>query len=258
MPETLYNTQLVFERVDLKEKSEEGLIHSLPDLKTILDSKVSVEFFEGSPYYVVKRNALSETAHAFLKRGFDIIFSGLVVVFILSWLTPIFALLIKLDSKGPIFYRQRRSGRNDKPFHCLKFRTMCYVKDAEFKPATKNDDRVTKIGRFLRKTSLDEFPQFFNVFIGDMSIVGPRPHVFELNDKFKHKVEKYMLRNVVKPGLTGLSQVKGYRGEISTAFGMKQRVKIDIFYIENWSFLLDIKIILQTGYIIFKGDQNAY
>jgi exopolysaccharide biosynthesis polyprenyl glycosylphosphotransferase len=259
MPETLYNPQLLIERVDLKEKGDEhSLIGSLPDLTTILHSKLEVEYFEGKLYYSIKRNPLANFSSIALKRLFDIVFSSLVIVFILSWLTPLIALLIKLDSKGPVFYKQKRSGKNNKVFYCLKFRTMTYVKNAEFRPATKNDCRVTKVGKFLRKTSLDEFAQFFNVFIGDMSAVGPRPHPLKLNDDFQHRVDKYMLRHVVKPGLTGLAQAKGYRGEVSDTLTMRQRIKVDIFYIENWSFLLDIKIVFLTAYNIFLGDKNAY
>lgn len=259
MPETVYNPQLLIERVDLKEKSEEhSLIGSLPDLTSILDSQLDVEYHNGRLYFAIKRNPLSSFFNELPKRLFDIIFSGLVIVFVLSWLTPLLAILIKLDSKGPVFYKQKRSGKNNKVFFCFKFRTMTYVKNAEFKPATKDDCRVTRVGKFLRKTSLDEFPQFFNVFIGDMSTVGPRPHPLKLNDDFQHRVDKYMLRHVVKPGVTGLAQAKGYRGEVSDTLTMKQRIKVDIFYIENWSFLLDLKIVFLTALNIFQGDKNAY
>jgi len=259
MPETVYNPQLLIERVDLKEKSEEhSLIGSLPDLTSILDSQLDVEYHNGRLYFAIKRNPLSSILNELPKRIFDVFFSGLVVLFVLSWLTPILAILIKLDSRGPVFYKQKRSGKNNKVFFCLKFRTMTYIKNAEFRPATKDDCRVTRVGKFLRKTSLDEFPQFFNVFIGDMSTVGPRPHPLKLNDDFQHRVDKYMLRHVVKPGVTGLAQAKGYRGEVSDTLTMKQRIKVDIFYIENWSFMLDLKIVLMTALNILQGDKNAY
>ena len=227
-------------------------------LISILESKLAVEYVEGKSYYVIRRNPLKNSLNASIKRVFDIVFSALVILFVLSWLTPIIALLIKLDSRGPVFYRQKRAGRKDKVFFCLKFRTMSYTKNEEFKPATKNDNRVTRVGRFLRKTSLDEFAQFFNVLVGDMSIVGPRPHPLKLNADFQHRVEKYTLRHVVKPGVTGLAQAKGHRGEVCDTLTMKQRIKVDIFYIENWSLWFDIKIILLTAYNMFRDDKNAY
>jgi len=231
---------------------------SLPEVKTIFRNKRKVEFINGKPFGVINKNPLKKGFNRFIKRFFDVFSSSLVLIFILSWLTPVLAILIKLDSRGPIFYRQKRSGRHNRTFYCLKFRTMTYDKNAEFKAATKNDRRVTNLGRFLRKTSIDEFAQFYNVFVGDMSIVGPRPHPLKLNEDFMNKVEKYMLRHVIKPGITGLAQAKGYRGEVFDTLTMKQRIKIDIFYIENWSFILDIKIILLTAYSVFRGDKNAY
>ena len=231
---------------------------NLPDLKSIISRRLKVEYYHGKPYYIIRRNPLLLVINRIIKRGFDLLFSSIVIMCVLSWLTPLVGLLIKLDSKGPIFYKQKRSGRNNRIFHCYKFRTMTYEKHAEFKAATKNDSRVTKLGRFLRKSSLDEFAQFFNVFLGDMSIVGPRPHPLKLNDDYKNKVERYMLRHAVKPGVTGLAQAKGYRGEVFDSLTMKQRVKVDIFYIENWTFWLDVKIIFLTVYNMCRGDKNAY
>ncbi|MEE9350485.1 MAG: sugar transferase, partial [Flavobacteriaceae bacterium] len=165
--------------------------------------------------------------------------------------------LIKKETKGPIIFKQTREGINGKPFTCYKFRSMGVNKNADKIQATKGDLRVTKIGQKIRKTSIDELPQFINVLLGDMSVVGPRPHMYSQSEIFKTTVSKYMVRHFVKPGITGLAQVKGYRGEIETDRDIKNRVKYDIFYVENWSFFLDMKIILQTiG--VFKGEDKAY
>jgi putative colanic acid biosynthesis UDP-glucose lipid carrier transferase len=180
-----------------------------------------------------------------------------VIVFLLSWLVPLLAILIKLESKGPVFFKQGRPGLDEQEFNCYKFRSMRMNMTTE-KEASKNDPRVTKIGRFLRKTSIDELPQFLNVLLGEMSVVGPRPHLWSQNKIYGNKVKKYMIRHYVKPGITGLAQVRGYRGEIETDEDMINRIKYDVFYIENWSFLLDIKIIIQTVVNIFKGEDKAY
>ena len=180
-----------------------------------------------------------------------------MIVFVLSWLTPIIAILIMLESPGPVFFRQGRPGLDEKEFFCYKFRSMKLNANTE-KEASKNDPRVTRIGRFIRKTSIDELPQFFNVLLGDMSVVGPRPHLWSQNKIYSSRINKYMVRLYVKPGVTGLAQVKGCRGEIETDEDMVNRIKYDVFYIENWSFFLDIKIIVQTVVNIFKGEEKAY
>jgi len=259
MPNTFKSDDDVLDDIAVrKEPKRYSYIKLLPDLKSIFDSRLRIEYYGGKPYYIIRKNPSRKILNSVLKRAFDLFFSFLIISLVLSWLTPLIGLLIKLDSKGPVFYKQKRSGRNNRIFHCYKFRTMSYEKNAEFKAATKNDSRVTKLGRFLRKSSLDEFAQFFNVFLGDMSIVGPRPHPLKLNDDYRNKVERYMLRHAVKPGVTGLAQAKGYRGEVFDSLSMKQRVKVDIFYIENWSFWLDIKIIALTIYNLCRGDKNAY
>ena len=193
-----------------------------------------------------------------VKRIFDISFSLFVIVFIMSWLYPLLWVIIKLDSKGPAIFKQQREGIHGKEFLCYKFRSMNINAFADKVHATKNDSRVTKIGAFLRKTSLDELPQFFNVLFGDMSVVGPRPHLESLSQEYQKDVEDYLKRHAVKPGITGLAQVSGYRGEIKKKSDIKNRVRLDIFYIENWSFSLDIKIIFQTVFNVFKGDDKAY
>jgi putative colanic acid biosynthesis UDP-glucose lipid carrier transferase len=166
-------------------------------------------------------------------------------------------LLILIESKGSVFFKQSRPGINEEEFICYKFRSMQLNGTTELE-ASRNDPRVTKIGRFIRKTSIDELPQFFNVLLGDMSVVGPRPHLWAQNKTYGKKVKKYMVRHHVKPGITGLAQVKGCRGEIETEDDMVNRIKFDVFYIENWSFLMDFKIIIQTIVNIFKGEEKAY
>ncbi|WP_194973543.1 exopolysaccharide biosynthesis polyprenyl glycosylphosphotransferase [Aquiflexum lacus] len=201
---------------------------------------------------------LDHVVHRFLKRSFDIIFSLFVIIFILSWLIPLVGILIKLESKGPIFFIQERNGVNNKIFLCLKFRSMTPNDYADTHQAVKNDPRVTRIGSFLRHSSLDEMPQFINVLLGDMSIVGPRPHPIPINKAFKNQIEKYNSRHKIKPGITGLAQVKGYRGEIEKPHQIRSRVRLDYFYIQNWTLLLDLKICILTVYELVLNRKNAY
>ena len=181
----------------------------------------------------------------------------MVILLLLSWLIPLLAILIKLESKGPVFFKQGRPGLDEQEFLCYKFRSMQVNRFTE-KEVSKNDPRVTKMGKFMRKTSIDELPQFFNVLLGDMSVVGPRPHLWSQNKAYASKIKKYMVRHYVKPGITGLAQVKGFRGEIETEEDMINRIKYDVFYIENWSIIMDLKIIFQTVINIFKGEEKAY
>jgi putative colanic acid biosynthesis UDP-glucose lipid carrier transferase len=167
------------------------------------------------------------------------------------------AILIKLESHGSVFFKQGRPGLDEKEFFCFKFRSMRVNKTTE-KEASRNDPRVTRTGRFIRKTSIDELPQFLNVLLGDMSVVGPRPHLWSQNAVYGDRIQKYMMRHYVKPGITGLAQVRGYRGEIETDNDMINRIRLDVFYIENWSLLLDLNIIFQTIVNIFKGEEKAY
>lgn len=230
----------------------------VPNLNIFSHENLEVQKYGEIPVVSLRREPLNNALNQFLKRSFDIVFSSLVMILILSWVIPIIALLIRLNSKGPIFFIQKRSGRDGRKFSCFKFRTMYHRKDNTFVQAKKNDSRITPIGGFLRKTNLDELPQFFNVFLGDMTVVGPRPHPIELDNTFKTLIDKYMVRHFVKPGITGLAQAKGYRGETKDQMSMSHRVKMDIFYIENWSFYLDIKIILMTLRKMMKGDSNAF
>jgi putative colanic acid biosynthesis UDP-glucose lipid carrier transferase len=229
----------------------------IPDTKEIFSKNLKIDYYEMFPVLSLRKTMLHDPVTKAFKRGFDITFSFLVITLLLSWLTPILALLIKLESRGPVFFKQGRPGIDEKEFFCYKFRSMRINKTTE-QEASKNDPRVTRIGRILRKTSLDELPQFLNVLIGDMSVVGPRPHLWSQNKLYGNRIKKYMVRHYVKPGITGLAQVRGYRGEIETDEDMVNRIKFDVFYIENWSILLDLKIILQTVINIFKGEEKAY
>lgn len=189
---------------------------------------------------------LDDINSRFVKRSFDIFFSLLVIVFIISWLFPILFLLIKLSSKGPAFFVQNRTGINNRTFKCMKFRSMRINKDADEKQATLGDDRITGIGRFLRKSNLDEFPQFFNVLFGQMSVVGPRPHMLKHTDQYSELIDYYKVRHYVKPGITGWAQVNGYRGETDELWKMQRRVEYDMYYLDDWTFGWDLKIIFLT------------
>jgi len=219
---------------------------------------LELERYEHIPVINVTAVPLDLQKNRLIKRIFDFTFSLVVIVLILSWLVPIIAICIKLDSKGPVFFKQLRTGRDNQSFWCYKFRTMYVNREANVKQATKDDPRITPVGRFLRKTSLDEIPQFFNVLIGDMSVVGPRPHMLKHTEEYSQVIEKFMHRHVIKPGITGLAQAKGYRGETKSLILMKNRVKLDRFYIDNWSLALDIKILFLTAYSVLMGDENAY
>lgn len=232
-------------------------IKFIPDTKQIYTKNLKIDYYEMFPVLSLQKTMLHDPVTKGLKRSFDIFFSLLVIVFILSWLCPILALIIKLESKGPVFFKQGRPGLDEKEFFCYKFRSMRINPTTEIE-ASRFDPRVTKIGRFMRKTSIDELPQFINVLKGEMSVVGPRPHLWSQNKKYASRIKKYMVRLYVKPGITGLAQIKGYRGEIETDEDMINRIKYDVFYIENWSFALDIKIIVQTVVNIFKGEEKAY
>lgn len=201
--------------------------------------------------------------NSFFKRLLDIVFTTLLFVFVFSWLFPLIALIIKLTTKGSVFFRQERLGCNGQKIVCYKFRSMVIESrdidhHGKFCQAIKNDPRVTKVGCFLRKTSLDELPQFWNVLKGEMSIVGPRPHPDALNRESEKVIKNYELRNYVRPGITGLAQVKGYRGGTPNQRMMQKRINYDLWYITNWDILLDVKIILLTFRHVFVGDENAY
>lgn len=232
-------------------------IKFIPGSKEIFSKNLKINYLEMFPVLTMQKTILHEPSIKTIKRIFDIVFSLLVIVFLLSWIVPILAILIKLESKGPVFFKQGRPGLEENEFFCYKFRSMQINVTTE-KEASKNDPRVTKIGKFMRKTSMDELPQFFNVLLGDMSVVGPRPHLWSQNKSYGNKIKKYMVRHYVKPGITGLAQVKGFRGEIESDEDMINRIKFDVFYIDNWSLILDLKIIVLTVINIIKGEKKAY
>jgi putative colanic acid biosynthesis UDP-glucose lipid carrier transferase len=232
-------------------------IKFIPDSKEIFSKNLRIDYYDFFPVLSLQKTFLHEPVVKGFKRLFDIIFSLVVIVGLLSWLAPLLSILIKLESRGPVFFKQGRPGIDENEFFCYKFRSMKINKTTE-KAASKNDPRVTQIGKLMRKTSMDELPQFVNVLFGDMSVVGPRPHLWVQNRVYGNTVKKYMVRHCVKPGITGLAQVSGFRGEIHTDADMVNRIQLDVFYIENWSFIMDLKIILQTVANIFKGDEKAY
>ncbi|WP_299213000.1 exopolysaccharide biosynthesis polyprenyl glycosylphosphotransferase [uncultured Aquimarina sp.] len=228
----------------------------IPDNKDIFTKKLVFNYYGYVPVLSFREIPLDDPINKFLKRSFDIILALAVMIFILSWLTPLLFFLMQLESKGPVFFMQRRNGIDYGEFYCYKYRSM--IANTTGNQTIKGDDRVTKIGKFIRKTSIDELPQFINVLKGDMSVVGPRPHMVKHNEDFARKVDKFMVRHFVKPGISGLAQVSGFRGEIETDKDIVNRVKYDIFYIENWSLLLDIKIMFLTILNAIKGEEKAY
>ncbi len=232
-------------------------IKFIPDTKEIFSKNLRIDYYELFPVLSLQKTQLHNPFIKGVKRAFDIVFSVFVIVLLFSWLMPILAILIKIESKGPVFFIQGRPGLDEQEFFCYKFRSM-QINAITEQEASKNDPRVTKMGKFMRKTSIDELPQFFNVLLGDMSVVGPRPHLWSQNKAYASRIKKYMVRHYVKPGITGLAQVKGFRGEIETEEDMVNRIKLDVFYIENWSIILDIKIIVQTLINISKGEDKAY
>ena len=230
----------------------------LPDEKEVTARNLKLDYYGYIPIVSLRNIPLDDTANKIIKRVFDLLFSILIIVGILSWLTPILAILIKLESKGPIFFKQKRNGLNYHEFECYKFRSMTINEIADIEQVSKNDPRITKIGKFIRKTSIDELPQFFNVFLGEMSVVGPRPHMVSHTEMYAKKVDKFMVRHFIKPGITGLAQTNGFRGEVETETDIINRVKYDIYYLENWTLLLDIKIVFLTVFNTIKGEEKAY
>ncbi|MEO8150953.1 MAG: undecaprenyl-phosphate glucose phosphotransferase [Bacteroidia bacterium] len=245
---------------DLLRFADKNLIRFklIPDFKGFFNKKVIVDFYDMIPVLVMRTEPLESLSNRVIKRLFDIAFSLMIIVFLFPILFPVFAIIIKMTSKGPVFFKQMRSGKNNEEFTCLKFRTMRVNSEADEKQATRNDPRITKIGAFLRKTSLDELPQFFNTLWGDMSVVGPRPHMVRHTQEYSEMIDKFMVRHFAKPGITGWAQVKGFRGDTVDPAMMQRRVELDVWYVENYSFLLDIKIILLTVWVIFVGQKEAF
>jgi len=234
-------------------------IKFIPDFQLYTKSnKVEVSFYDNTPVLMFRPEPLEFTVNRLMKKIFDLFFSLGVILLIFPWLFPIIMLLIKIESPGPIFFKQERSGRDNQSFTCLKFRSMRLNNESNNKQAKKGDVRVTKFGAFMRKTSIDELPQFFNVFSGAMSVVGPRPHMVNHTKQYTELINNYLVRQYAKPGITGWAQVNGYRGETRELVDMENRVEYDIWYIENWSLLLDVKIIIKTVINVFRGEENAY
>lgn len=246
---------------DLMYQSEKECIRFriVPNLSVFITREVHIEYFGDLPILSLRKEPLDDVGNRIKKRALDIAVSLFVTIFILSWLMPLIGILIFLESGRPIFFKQLRTGRNKKSFYCWKFRSMkANNKEADLKQASRDDDRITALGRFLRKTSLDEFPQFINVLRGDMSLVGPRPHMLKHTSDYSKMVNDYMVRQFIKPGITGWAQINGYRGEISNPEQIKMRVNKDLWYLENWTLWLDIKILFLTIYYVLKGDSKAY
>ncbi len=244
--------------VDLMNFAEENFIKMrlIADFKSILYRTLELEHFDLIPILSVVSTPLDKAQNQILKRAFDIVFSLLVTIILLSWIIPILAIIIKLNSKGPVFFKQKRTGRGNKTFECYKLRSMVVNDSSDTIQASKQDDRITSIGHFIRKTSLDELPQFFNVLVGSMSVVGPRPHMLKHTEEFSNELETFMFRHKIKPGITGLAQTRGYRGETDDFEKLRNRVKMDFFYIKNWSFLFDLAIIVNTVLDMFRGEND--
>lgn len=235
----------------------------IPDLQDLAFTASKVNNIGLLSVLSIRELPLDRWENKLLKRVFDVLFSLFFFLFVGSWLMPLIALIIKLSSRGPVIFKQERWGLNNDKITCYKFRTMldkaCEVDETGiYQQARKNDPRVTRFGKFLRKTNLDELPQFWNVLMGSMSVIGPRPHPTQLNLDSMHTVNNYMLRHIVKPGISGWAQVNGCRGETRKAGAMQQRVDYDLYYIHRWTLWFDCQIILQTIINIIRGDQNAY
>lgn len=239
---------------------ENHLVHfnSVPNLHNYLQNRVYLNMLGDVPYLSLRRDPLSETANKVVKRTFDIVFSLLFLCTLFPIILIVVFIMTKLTMPGPLFFRQKRNGLNDKEFYVIKFRSMKVNAEADTLQATKDDPRKTKWGNIMRKTNLDEMPQFINVLLGDMSIVGPRPHMLKHTEEYSKLINKYMVRHFVKPGITGWSQVTGFRGETKELKDMEGRIKGDIWYIEHWSFWLDLFIIYKTVANVFHGEKNAY
>ncbi|MDR2791658.1 MAG: undecaprenyl-phosphate glucose phosphotransferase [Tannerellaceae bacterium] len=229
----------------------------VPELYRYVKKSLVLDIMESVPLLTLRREPLQAVHNRFLKRSFDILFSTLALM-LYPFLYLMIGGLIKLSSPGPVIFGQKRTGIYGKPFYCRKFRTMWVNMEADNLQACRDDPRKTRIGDFLRRTNLDEYPQFLNVFLGEMSVVGPRPHMLKHTEQYSAIIDKYMVRHLVKPGVTGWAQVTGYRGETRTLEQMEGRVKRDVWYIENWSFFLDMKIIFVTILNMFNGERNAY
>lgn len=231
---------------------------SVPNVRNYLKRKMQIEFVGSVPVLYIYDDPLMSLTNRIIKRTFDIVVSGLFMIPFWLIIFPIVAVLTKMSSPGPVFFKQKRNGINGAVFYCYKFRSMKVNVEADTVQATENDPRKTKFGDFLRRSSIDELPQFINVLKGDMSVVGPRPHMLKHTEEYSALIDKYMIRHWVRPGITGWAQVTGARGETRALWQMEDRIKKDIWYIENWSLWLDLKIIFLTIWNAIAGDRQAY
>lgn len=244
---------------ELTQFAEDNFVYLriVPDFSAIVQKDVNMYFYHNIPMISVRNEPLELASNRVVKRIFDVIFSLAVILLVFPILLPIIAIAIKLESKGPVFFKQLRPGKKNRLFVCYKFRTMRVNNNTELQ-ATKNDPRITRVGAFMRKTNLDELPQFFNVLFGDMSVVGPRPNLVSQLDQYSKVISKYKVRHFVTPGITGYAQVSGYRGETKEVHLMEKRVEYDVMYMAKWSFMMDMKIIFLTVWNMIKGEKNAY
>lgn len=232
--------------------------YNTPIISNYLHHRVFLNMFGSVPYFSLYREPLIRTSNRFIKRVFDIAFSLVVLCTVFPLLFIVVAIITKITMPGPLFFRQRRVGENGKEFDMYKFRSMKENQESDVLQATKDDPRITRWGKVMRKFNIDEFPQFINVLLGQMSVVGPRPHMVKHNEEYSHLIDEYMVRHYVKPGITGWSQVSGFRGETRELSQMEGRVDNDIWYIEHWSLSLDIYIIFKTIFNVVRGDKQAY
>ena len=232
--------------------------YSVPNVRNYLKRQLKMILLGDVPVLSIRNEPLQDPINRLVKRSFDLLCSSIFLLTIFPFLYIIVGIIIKITSPGPVFFKQKRTGEDGKDFYCYKFRSMKVNKDSDLVQATKNDPRKTKFGNFLRKSNLDEMPQFINVFLGNMSLVGPRPHMLKHTEEYSHLIDKYMVRHLVKPGITGWAQVTGFRGETKELEQMEGRVQRDLWYIENWTFLLDLRIMVMTVTNMFQGEKNAY
>jgi putative colanic acid biosynthesis UDP-glucose lipid carrier transferase len=251
------NSEKISELLNYAEKNMIRF-YIIPEFYRNIKKSMILEVMESVPLLTLRTEPLQSPYNRFLKRCFDLVFSTIVLLTVFPVLYLIAGTFIKISSKGPVLFKQKRTGLYGKIFECYKFRTMRLNEEADKLQAVKNDPRTTKVGSFLRRTNLDEIPQFINVLIGDMSVAGPRPHMLKHTEQYSMLIDKYMIRHLVKPGITGWAQITGYRGETKNLEQMEGRVKRDVWYLENWSFFLDLKIIVVTIINMFKGESKAY
>lgn len=239
---------------------ENHLIHfySVPNVRNYLRHRMYFEMIGSVPILSIRKEPLGKIENRLAKRAFDVVFSLLFLVTLFPVILIVVGIAIKITSPGPIFFSQRRNGLNNKEFRCYKFRSMKVNRESDTRQATADDPRKTRFGDFMRRTNIDELPQFINVLLGDMSIVGPRPHMLKHTEEYSQIINKYMVRHFIKPGITGWAQVTGFRGETRELEEMEGRVKADIWYMEHWSFLLDLYIIYKTIANVLRSDQKAY